>query len=184
MHVTMSDWVHSTVLSISTIYHSQCAGVVTVVCLTPILISRHVTQILCFIHSTFNIADSLPWPFTRCTHNWTCLKPFQQLKPTSHYPHVPKKSHQVFKAIAAWDPKLKNLESKVDQQIHALNNKAYLADIFGQADNLLLFSLFTSKGKKHRHHTVKPEPAQESKSSQISNDNGKAAAKNMQAIAQ
>jgi hypothetical protein len=111
------------------------------------------------------------------------LKPFQQLKPTSHYPHVPKKSHQVFKATAAWDPKLKNPESKVDQQIHTLNNETYLADIFGQADDLLLFSLFTSKGKKYRHHTVKPEPAQESKSSPISNDDGKAAAKNMQAIA-
>ena len=73
-----------------------------------------------------------------------------------------------------WDPKLKNPESKVDWQIHALNNETYLADIFGQADDLLLFSLFTSKGKKHRHHTVKPEPAQESKSSPISNDDGKA----------
>ena len=83
-----------------------------------------------------------------------------------------------------WNLKLKNPESKVDQQIHALNNETYLADIFDQADDLLLFSLFTSKGKKHRHHTVKPEPTQESKSSPISNDDGKAAAKHMQAIAQ
>ena len=83
-----------------------------------------------------------------------------------------------------WNPKLKNLESKVDRQVHALNNKTYLADIFDQADDLLLFSLFTSKGKKHHHHTVKPEPTQESKSSPISNDNGKAAAKHIQAIAQ
>jgi hypothetical protein len=76
-----------------------------------------------------------------------------------------------------WDPKLKNPESKVDRQIHVLNNDAYLADIFGRADDLLLFSLFANKGKKRRHHAVKPEPAQESKSSPISNDDGKAAAK-------
>ena len=51
-----------------------------------------------------------------------------------------------------WDPKLKNPESKVDRQIHVLNNDAYLADIFGRADDLLLFSLFANKGKKRRHH--------------------------------
>jgi hypothetical protein len=74
-----------------------------------------------------------------------------------------------------WDPKLKNPESKIDQQIHVLNHDAFLADTFARTDDMLVFSLFANKGKR-RHHEVKPEPAQESMSSPISREDGKAAA--------
>jgi hypothetical protein len=58
-----------------------------------------------------------------------------------------------------WDLKLKNPESKIDQQIQVLNHDAFLADTFAWADDMLVFSLFANKGKRC-HHKVKPEPTQ------------------------
>ena len=59
-----------------------------------------------------------------------------------------------------WFPEIKGPTSKVHQQINKLNLEAYPSEMFARADSLLVFSAFISKGKKRRHHHVKPQAAQ------------------------
>ena len=59
-----------------------------------------------------------------------------------------------------WFPDIKNPESLVHRWINALNHKAYPSDIFAKADDILVFTMFARKGKKHWHYVVVPAPAQ------------------------
>ena len=61
-----------------------------------------------------------------------------------------------------WFPEIKELASKVHQQINTLNHQAYWSKMFAKADSFLIFTTFVQKGKKHYYHAVKPEPAQPS----------------------
>lgn len=61
---------------------------------------------------------------------------------------------------SGWFPDVTNPESIVHQQINARNREAYPSEIFGRADDLLMYMAFANKGKKRRHHQVLPEPAQ------------------------
>jgi hypothetical protein len=78
-----------------------------------------------------------------------------------------------------WVPELTVPQSDVDRQIQTLNSEAYPADIFGRADDLLMFSLFATKQathpKKRRHHAVIPE--QVSNQPMLTRDEGAKAAK-------
>jgi hypothetical protein len=61
-----------------------------------------------------------------------------------------------------WVPESTITHSDVDRQIRALNIEAYPADLFGKADDLLMFSLFAAKQatrpkRKKRFHSVIPE---------------------------
>jgi hypothetical protein len=56
-----------------------------------------------------------------------------------------------------YDPNLKNPHSHVNRQLRALSLEAYPVDVFGWVDDLVMFSAFASKGKKHRHHAIIPE---------------------------
>jgi len=77
-----------------------------------------------------------------------------------------------------WFPEIKELASKVHQQINTLNRQAYRSEMFAKADSFLIFTAFVQKGKKHRHHAVKPEPAQPSISHYpLSKEDGVLAAK-------
>ena len=59
-----------------------------------------------------------------------------------------------------WFPDIKNPDSIIHQRINALNCEAYLSQVFAKADDFLIYMAFTGKGKKHRHHSVLPGPAQ------------------------
>lgn len=86
-----------------------------------------------------------------------------------------------------WDPELtKELtvaHSDVDRQIYMLNREAYPAELFGRADDLLMFSLFATKQaspshrhrKRQRHHAVIPEQVTDQQ--MLTRDEGAKAAK-------
>ena len=59
-----------------------------------------------------------------------------------------------------WFPEIKEPTSKVHRQINILNRQAYPSEMFAKADSFIIFTAFVQKGKKRRHHAVKPEPAQ------------------------
>ena len=72
-----------------------------------------------------------------------------------------------------WFPEIKNPSSEVHQQINTLNSQAYQSEMFAKADSFLIFMAFAQKGKKRRHHAVKPEPAQTSTNhAPLSNEDG------------
>ena len=75
-------------------------------------------------------------------------------------------------SVDQWDPKNQEAENEVDERLHILNWEAYMACLFGRADNLLMFSLFANKGKKRRSHAVMPERAQEGKQNPLSKKDG------------
>lgn len=77
-----------------------------------------------------------------------------------------------------WFSEIKEPTSKVHQQINVLNLQAYSSEVFAKADSFLIFTAFTQKGKKRRHHAVKSEPAQPSAShNPLSKEDGILAAK-------
>jgi hypothetical protein len=81
--------------------------------------------------------------------------------------------------VDQWGPKTQEAQSEVDERLHILNQEAYLACLFGRADNLLVFSLFANKGKKRRSHAVMPEQAQQGERTQpspLSKEEGRLAA--------
>jgi hypothetical protein len=83
-----------------------------------------------------------------------------------------------FAVESDWFPEIKEPASKVHQQINALNRQAYPSEMFAKADSFLIFTAFVQKGKKRRHHAIKPEPAQPSAShNPLSKEDGILAAK-------
>ena len=94
-------------------------------------------------------------------------------------PHLSKSVTNASSAIESdWFPEIKEPASKVHQQINVLNLQAYPSEMFAKADSFLIFTAFTQKGKKRRHHAVKSEPAQPSASQNpLSNEDGILAAK-------
>jgi len=71
-----------------------------------------------------------------------------------------------------WFPNIKNPDSIVHQQINTLNCDAYPFEVFARADDLLMFMAFANKGKKCRHHSVLPEPAQSGNPMYLSKQEG------------
>jgi hypothetical protein len=82
-----------------------------------------------------------------------------------------------------WYPESTVAHSDVDRQIQTLNKEAYPADLFGRADDLLMFSLFATKQATHgkrkrprkRHHAVIPQ--QVTNQPMLTRDEGATAAK-------
>ena len=72
-----------------------------------------------------------------------------------------------------WFYDIKDSESPIHQKVNALNLEAYPSEMFFKADDLLMFMAFAQKGKKRRHHSVLPEPAQSgSNPTRLSNEEG------------
>jgi hypothetical protein len=74
-----------------------------------------------------------------------------------------------------WDPDVEP-EGNVDKHIRVLNKDAYLANIFADADDMFVKTLFVRKRGKPRHHTVNAEPARENRPTTLSDEAGTAAA--------
>lgn len=78
--------------------------------------------------------------------------------------------------VDEWYPNAKYPTCSIDGRVQLLNKEAYLADLFGRADDLVVYSSFANKGKKRRHHCVKPGWAQANKPNPLSGDDGITAA--------
>ena len=79
-----------------------------------------------------------------------------------------------------WFPDIKGPTSEVHQRVNILNRQAYPSEMFAKADDILIFTAFVQKGKKRRHHSVKPEPGRSESGagqSPLSNEDGILAAK-------
>lgn len=74
--------------------------------------------------------------------------------------------------VDQWDPENREVQNEIDNQLHILNQEAYLACLFGCADDLLMFSLFANKRNKRRSHAVMPEWEQGGKQSPLSKKDG------------
>jgi hypothetical protein len=72
----------------------------------------------------------------------------------------------------SWFPDIKDPQCPIQSRINTLNREAFLSDIFARADDLLMYTLFAKKGRKRRHHSVVPQPAQSGNATPLSKEHG------------